>query len=56
MYCRQCGKEIEGNAKFCPYCGLTIEVTPATNNANTPVQATVNAKTYDYKWSIIGMG
>lgn len=23
MYCRYCGKEIEGDASFCPYCGAS---------------------------------
>ena len=25
MYCKHCGKEIDGNAKFCPNCGKNIE-------------------------------
>lgn len=24
MYCRHCGKTIEGNMKFCPYCGADL--------------------------------
>ena len=27
MYCHQCGKEIQENHKFCPYCG-TQKITP----------------------------
>ena len=23
MYCRNCGKEIDADARFCPYCGYT---------------------------------
>jgi len=53
MFCTQCGKEIEGNAKFCAYCGLSIEGTPATKNDKTTGKTAVNANTYDYKWSII---
>jgi TM2 domain-containing membrane protein YozV len=29
MYCRHCGKEIDDNAAFCPYCGK------ATNDGQT---------------------
>jgi len=51
MYCEKCGKEIEDNAKFCPYCGLAItrkvdvllEDTPATNTIKTPVKPTVSS-------------
>lgn len=25
MYCRKCGKEIEENSKFCPYCGYELK-------------------------------
>lgn len=25
MYCRKCGKEIEENSKFCPYCGYGLQ-------------------------------
>lgn len=25
MYCRKCGKEIEKNSKFCPYCGCDLQ-------------------------------
>jgi hypothetical protein len=25
MFCRNCGKEIVGEAKFCPYCGIQVE-------------------------------
>lgn len=26
MYCRKCGKKIEENSKFCPYCGYELKV------------------------------
>ena len=25
MHCRKCGKEIEENSKFCPYCGFDLK-------------------------------
>lgn len=25
MYCRKCGKEVEENSKFCPFCGYGLE-------------------------------
>lgn len=25
MYCKNCGKEVDGDSKFCPYCGTNIE-------------------------------
>ena len=25
MYCRKCGKKIEENSKFCPYCGFDLK-------------------------------
>lgn len=31
MFCSNCGKEIETNAKFCPNCGINIS-SPQTNN------------------------
>jgi Tfp pilus assembly protein PilF len=37
MFCGSCGKEIEENAKFCPYCGLAVpaaeKVKPAKKEA-----------------------
>lgn len=26
MYCRNCGKEINDTASFCPYCGATASI------------------------------
>lgn len=25
MYCRKCGRQIKGNEKFCPYCGVPVD-------------------------------
>lgn len=27
MYCRNCGKEINDTASFCPYCGAMVAIT-----------------------------
>lgn len=32
MYCTNCGKEIEKQSKFCPYCGHTINVIAKTKS------------------------
>lgn len=42
MYCNKCGKEVDNNEKFCPYCGNKLtddavvsgETTTATSNAS----------------------
>lgn len=36
MFCRNCGKEVSGNDKFCFYCGAPVMGEPAS--AETPVQ------------------
>ena len=37
MFCANCGKEIEGTGKYCPYCGETIESksSQSENNENS---------------------
>ncbi len=39
MFCKNCGKEIDGNAVFCPHCGVAVrdlnQVTPQTTETNT---------------------
>lgn len=32
MYCRQCGAQVDDNAKFCRYCGATIKDTNVFNS------------------------
>lgn len=41
MFCGNCGKEIIGNTRFCPYCGeeQTATVIPAASVTSTPVSA-----------------
>lgn len=36
MICGNCGKEIEDNSKFCPYCGLTVTETDGKNITGKP--------------------
>ena len=40
MFCQKCGKEIEDNIKFCPYCGNQVVTTPQPKqvNYNVPVR------------------
>lgn len=46
MYCRNCGKEISDQAKFCNYCGMRIQDTqpqPAPDPQSEPVKKKGNA-------------
>lgn len=38
MFCKNCGKEISEDARFCPGCGAEQNSTPAENNAPLNVQ------------------
>lgn len=40
MFCMNCGKEIKGNDKFCPYCGGALK----QNEANQPLNVTDKKK------------
>lgn len=35
MYCTKCGKEVEDGAKFCPYCGASLEGEDEFGKAST---------------------
>ena len=37
MFCKNCGKEIEDGAKFCPSCGATQEVANHEHSSPAPV-------------------
>ena len=39
MYCKNCGQEVEQNAKFCPECGATVgpEQQGKKGNAKKPI-------------------
>lgn len=34
MFCKKCGKEIDDNAKFCPYCGEDLKGTEIIYDSN----------------------
>ena len=44
MFCKNCGKELNDNAKFCPHCGVKV-----TGEDQTPVNETqtVQAPVYE---------
>ena len=33
MYCRHCGKEVEDDSRFCPYCGTELKTVAGTQEA-----------------------
>ena len=41
MYCKQCGKQISDDVKFCPRCGAAVGV--GTNEANTTSRAQITS-------------
>lgn len=43
MFCSKCGKQIEDNIKFCPYCGGKVISSNANNIADTVKKATDTA-------------
>lgn len=46
MYCTKCGKQIDTQSKFCPYCGASLDTTDSSNvNVNdATVQLIVRRK------------
>jgi uncharacterized RDD family membrane protein YckC/type II secretory pathway pseudopilin PulG len=38
MYCRQCGKEVAQDAKFCPFCGYNMNSVPVPPATAQPAQ------------------
>ena len=52
MYCKNCGKEINNDAEFCPYCGSS---TNANNNIpNMNNQNNNPADTGSAGWAVLG--
>lgn len=41
MFCTQCGKKIQDDAKFCPYCGATIHHAEAPKETVEPAEPEV---------------
>lgn len=47
MFCKKCGKEIKGNMKFCPGCGIEVSRVVDTGNSNSTsvISMSVNDQT-----------
>lgn len=61
MYCTHCGKEIDENIKFCPYCGsenaFTVEQSKTTEIIGSVKRPTpvITSETFDIKENIFGL-
>ena len=61
MYCKHCGKEIDENSKFCPYCGsentFTMKQSKTTEIIGSVKRPTpvITAETFDIKENIFGL-
>lgn len=45
MYCKNCGKELENNAAFCPCCGVSTGATPQQPQYQQPIINIINTNT-----------
>lgn len=54
MFCQKCGKEIENDTKFCPYCGNQIAITPQPQQIKNddPVEQKPDKKKKKVRWLI----
>lgn len=43
MYCKQCGKELKNDLKFCPYCGKPVRAEEAAPSVQEPPAETSSA-------------
>lgn len=55
MYCTNCGKEIDGNSKFCQHCGKAIASAESNSSidttiANNPTTEISTSKSKNKKW------
>ena len=39
MFCVQCGKKIEDESRFCPYCGAEVHGQSSTNGQNEDAES-----------------
>lgn len=46
MYCTKCGRQVDDQSRFCPYCGASVNATNASdvNTDAAPVQLIVRRK------------
>ena len=49
MYCKNCGKEINNDVEFCPYCGTSTNEKTTLTNQNTNPSDTGSAG-----WAVLG--
>lgn len=51
MYCKHCGQIVEDNASFCPHCGKSVKVEPASYESapTQPVQPVQTARPVEQK-------
>jgi len=47
MFCKNCGKEISENARFCPHCGSGIQSEPVIPAQSAPYEAPVETMPYE---------
>ncbi len=52
-YCRNCGKEIDNNASFCPDCGASQNTAAASAQNQTPAPAAVSDEG-GILWGLLG--
>ena len=49
MFCRKCGKELPDDSKFCPYCGLIV------NLGNEEINNTPSYKKITFKEAVVAL-
>ena len=54
MYCKNCGKEINNDAEFCPYCGDSTNENNNIPNMTKQNQSTNPSDTGSAGWAVLG--
>ena len=49
MFCRKCGKELPDDSKFCPYCGMSV------NLENEEINYTPSYKKITFKEAVVAL-
>lgn len=44
MYCKECGKQIANDSKFCPYCGTKLDMISDFQNVASYDNKTLNSE------------